>query len=133
MPDGRIREEALRAVLDREQWDARRNAELIAKAPTLSSLIDHIGKAQYSDNRTAPTRHIQQHIPTRPLEEVARFNPLSPTHRAPILPTLFMPGFPKSATSWLYGCLLRSACTSMGRGQVPSPLCHDRTLFYRSW
>ena len=27
---------------------------------------------------------------------------------------------------------LRSACTSMGRGQVPSPLCHDRTLFYRS-
>ena len=25
--------------------------------------------------------------------------------RAPILPTLFLPGFPKSATTWLYSCL----------------------------
>ena len=26
--------------------------------------------------------------------------------RAPVLPSLFLPGFPKSATTWLYNCLL---------------------------
>jgi hypothetical protein len=108
MPDELTREQVMRSILERERWDARKNAKLIAKAPSFSSLIDHRGSAEYSDNWTAPTRYVQEHIPTRPLEEVARFNPLSPTHRAPILPTLFMPGFPKSATSWLYGCLLHA-------------------------
>ena len=35
-----------------------------------------------------------------------RHMPRDDAERAPILPSLFMPGFPKSATSWLYSCLM---------------------------
>ena len=35
-----------------------------------------------------------------------RHMPRDDEERAPILPSLFMPGFPKSATSWLYSCLM---------------------------
>ena len=40
--------------------------------------------------------------------DALRLHPASALARAPVLPTLFMPGFPKSATSWLYGCLLHA-------------------------
>ena len=29
----------------------------------------------------------------------------APHERQPVLPTLFIPGFPKAATSWLWGCM----------------------------
>ena len=44
--------------------------------------------------------------PAAGLMGVAHLHPISPADRSPVLPTLFMPGFPKSATSWLYKCLL---------------------------
>lgn len=37
-----------------------------------------------------------------------RYAPVTPNARAPLLPSLFLPGFPKCATTWLFGCLLAS-------------------------
>eukprot|EP00965_Chrysotila_dentata_P261625 6214320-Pleurochrysis_carterae.AAC.1 len=37
-----------------------------------------------------------------------RFAPRSDEDSAPILPSLFMPGFPKSGTTWLYRCIMHT-------------------------
>ena len=37
-----------------------------------------------------------------------RYAPRTPYARAPVLPSLFLPGFPKSATTWLFNCMLAS-------------------------
>ena len=68
-------------------------------------------------------------VESRSSVEVARFHPRSPTERAPILPTLFMPGFPKSATSWLYECLLHAfSPTAVGCGRSASGWGADKCV-----
>ena len=64
--------------------------------------------------------------------------PLSPTMpiqsaHQPLNPTVFMPGFPKSATTWLYQCLLstfdpETVCASSSAQHWSMPRCRNRFL-----
>ena len=41
-----------------------------------------------------------------PAPDLNRYAPTTPDAHAPVLPSLFLPGFPKSATTWLFNCML---------------------------
>ena len=43
---------------------------------------------------------------------LSRYLPATGDARAPVLPSLFLPGFPKSATTWLFNCMLASFAPS---------------------
>ena len=114
---------ALEGVIGREKNDAARFAHLLEKAPLISSLVVDppgatpaeaelplpeppvLNPAWASDLKLPP--YVLDTLPPVSMDAV-RLHPASPSARAPVLPTLFMPGFPKSATSWLYGCLLHA-------------------------
>lgn len=117
---------ALAAVLAREQATARRSQELITRAPLLSHLV--MGRDDVDYNFWVRSHTFQEESPllgptwrhgtklpsyaihTQPpsSNEILRLYPRSDYERAPVLPTLFLPGFPKSATSWLYQCFKRA-------------------------
>jgi hypothetical protein len=123
---GKAREDAeaaaLRGVIGREQDDANRFQQLMRKAPLLASLVIHgdsiVDNASITNRvdtaaRAAWARDLK--LPPYVLDtqapaslQMLRLHPGSDNQRAPVLPTLFMPGFPKSATSWLYECLLHA-------------------------
>ena len=109
-------EQIVRGVLQREQADIRRTAKLVARAIPLAHLVDDgrngtvIGwNVSVLQSGHGSLLHVDS--PAARLMEVAHLHPTSTggsADRSPVLPTLFMPGFPKSATSWLYKCLLDS-------------------------
>ena len=47
-----------------------------------------------------------------PAPGLSRYFPATEDARAPVLPSLFLPGFPKSATTWLFNCMLASFAPS---------------------
>ena len=47
-----------------------------------------------------------------PAPGLSRYLPMTGDARAPVLPSLFLPGFPKSATTWLFNCMLASFAPS---------------------
>ena len=54
-----------------------------------------------------------------PAPGLSRHLPTTVDARAPVLPSLFLPGFPKSATTWLFNCMLASfAPSSVGCGTL---------------
>jgi hypothetical protein len=87
------------------------------RAPALVQLDGSTG-AEWSRGLKLPAYTLQ----TRPLADRAlhRHMPASDAARAPLLPSLFMPGFPKSATSWLYECMM-STFTPGVLGCGPDP------------
>ena len=115
-------EQILKGVLRREQSELRRTARLVAMAIPLASLTDDGGNGTAAGwNVSEADSHVHVARPAAELMEVAHFHPTSPAERSPVLPTLFMPGFPKSATSWLYQCLLASFSPSaVGCGRQAS-------------
>ena len=116
-------EQILKGVLRREQFELRRTARLVAMAIPLASLADDGQNGTAAGwNVSAAESHLHVARPAAGLMEVAHLHPgTSPAERSPVLPTLFMPGFPKSATSWLYQCLLASFSPSaVGCGRQAS-------------
>ena len=101
------------------QRDAR-NARLIRQAPVLDDLVPagaghsawdgangSVGMqpAPWRADLLVPAYALDIH-PPRSLR-LHRLAPDDDEHtRAPVLPSIFMPGFPKSATSWLYNCMM---------------------------
>jgi len=58
-----------------------------------------------------------------------RYLPISDDERAPVLPELFMPGFPKSSTTWLYKCMgavWRPESKAIGCGDDPAGWSAER-------
>ena len=47
-----------------------------------------------------------------PAAGLNQYLPATRDARAPVLPSLFLPGFPKSATTWLFNCMLASFAPS---------------------
>ncbi|KAL1505031.1 hypothetical protein AB1Y20_008792 [Prymnesium parvum] len=111
---------ALSGVIGRERSDAARFARLLRRAPLLATLVlapPAPPLAPPPPPAAAPPPPWALHLRLPPYVRgttppastgTLRLHPASPSTRAPVLPTLFMPGFPKSATSWLYGCLLHA-------------------------
>jgi hypothetical protein len=103
---------AMEAVLQRERFEAAKFAKLLAEAPLLTDLVVGNGVEQAGANSSVAgwsgTSEALRAPHRRPAPAVVQLHPRSPSERAPVMPTLFMPGFPKSATTWLYGCLLKA-------------------------
>ena len=67
---------------------------------------------------TLPVYALHVHPPAAGLN---RYIPATQDARAPVLPSLFLPGFPKSATTWLFSCMLASfAPARVGCGTLAS-------------
>jgi len=114
--------DALAAVLEHERAEHARSDRLLADAPPLSSLVPSIfGEAEAeaepppadnSSGRPTPEWASGLGLPeylfdTPPTvgDGELRHLPASPSERAPLLPTLYLPGFPKAATTWLSNCV----------------------------
>ena len=94
-------------VLWRERSDEAKTARLVARAHSLASLVsEEAGFFPGAWNASALTPVLASTTAAADRLDMAHFHPTTPEARSPVLPTLFMPGFPKSATSWLYKCLL---------------------------
>ena len=84
-------------------------------APTLA-VIDGTGPA-WARGLLIPSYALRTAPPTNP-PLTHRFMPLSRDAISPVLPSLFMPGFPKCATTSLYECLLATfAPARLGCGE----------------
>ena len=112
--------DALAAVLEHERAEHARSDRLLADAPPLSSLVpSRFGEveaepppADNSSRRPTPEWASGLGLPEYLLDTAQpvgdgelRHLPASPSERAPLLPTLYLPGFPKAATTWLSNCV----------------------------
>ena len=112
--------DALAAVLERERAEHARSDRLLSDAPPLSSLVpSRFGEveaepppADNSSRRPTPEWASDLGLPEYLLDTAQpvgdgelRHLPASPSERAPLLPTLYLPGFPKAATTWLSNCV----------------------------
>jgi hypothetical protein len=71
--------------------------------PALVKVADDAGQG-WKRGLTLPS-YVLDTAPFAPEHNLNRYMPLSDDERAPVLPELFMPGFPKSSTTWLYKCM----------------------------
>ena len=85
-------------------------------APALVAVIDGTGPA-WARGLLLPSYALSTEPPANP-SLTHRFMPLSRDAVSPVLPSLFMPGFPKCATTSLYECLLATfAPARLGCGE----------------
>mmetsp|Transcript_18687 Transcript_18687/g.61631 ORF Transcript_18687/g.61631 Transcript_18687/m.61631 type:complete len:831 (-) Transcript_18687:208-2700(-) len=122
-------EKQYKIVVRVEQDSLRQEQRLIRQAPQLAPLVARMPTASWSaaaSQRRGGAWHKRNGFVVTPwskghyvpayaadvlppqVQLNRRTRPGEPMDkRAPVLPTLFMPGFPKCATTWLYECMLR--------------------------
>ena len=111
--------EARKTVMARETAMLRRQATALSKAPLLRDVIPESDTSNVSlaaawrgvaTELVAPPWDPQLRVPATALDAAPPPDGVlqlpSGGPRSPLLPSLFMPGFPKAATTFLYECLL---------------------------
>lgn len=109
--------EARTVVTQRMDQQLRQHAKALSKTPRLADVVPLVDAAlrgrawrNYSSHLVAPEWAPALRVPPTALDTVPPPDRVlllpSGGARAPVLPSLFMPGFPKAATTFLYECLL---------------------------
>ena len=122
--------DARKIVISREEKANERFARALAKAPRLEDVIPQAEGVDSAwrvvkSTLAAPSWNPSLRVPLTTLDaappaqqDTLRFE--DGDERSPLIPSLFMPGFPKAATTFLYNCLLANfGPTHVGCGRSP--------------
>ena len=123
--------DARKIVIAREEKANERFARALAKAPRLEDVIPQAEGVDSAwrvvkSTLAAPSWNPSLRVPLTTLDaappaqqDTLRFE--DGDKRSPLIPSLFMPGFPKAATTFLYNCLLANfGPTHVGCGRSPA-------------
>ena len=123
-------EDARKIVMSREEKANERFAHALARAPRLADVIPQVEGVDSAwrvvkSTLAAPSWNPKLRVPLTTLDakppaqqDTLRFE--DGDRRSPLMPSLFMPGFPKAATTFLYNCLLANfGPTHVGCGRDP--------------